>query len=337
MTTRPPARFIRLAPAACVLGICAALFAPPAPAGEAPPVEEIFEYLNTFDFAKPGFGFPEGISSLSSQTGTDEFANAAIDTNGKNGSTVNGIVASRLNDEERAGLFFFYLIVGELAELSDTLSEADKSRFATAASASFNIVEGIDARTYATANSDPYLARRIEITNPYNETITFRFEDAIESVGLDPLSAVGAGRFAAQVFDTGGDPGAQLEFNLGHTLRQAESGDDLSVEVGHSGLIQEGELSTHEVGPLTGFAVALEEFDRILSSAFLTISPGDTAVVTTIGNFGDDTFPLTSLDLIESDLAIVTAVGDSLLVLEPTSLALLGVGCLATRRRRRDH
>ena len=310
---------------------------------DVPPVDEIFDYLSTFDFAQDDFAVPNGIGSLETGTG-GSFPSLSVESTGKTGLSVNGArPQGDLVDQALLGAFSGNSAT--LQEFKETLGTnvvfanriliaLGASDFTTAAARELLIQS--NARDDTIANSDPYIARQIEVTNPFDVTTTFRFEAALETVGLSPLSTVAEGRFSAEVFDTGGEVGAELQFNLGHTLRQANSLEELSIQVGHAGVINEGELSTRQVDPITGFAVALEDFDRMLSSVFLTLSPGDTAIVTTIGNFGDDTFPLTPLDEIQTDLSAVVAFGNVLLsVPEPSSVVLAMVAWAIGLCRRR--
>ncbi|WP_425396193.1 PEP-CTERM sorting domain-containing protein [Aeoliella sp.] len=325
------------------LTLIAGLTSPAHAGGEEPPVD-VFKYFETFDFSGPDLGdFPQGISSIGRSTG-GEFAEQSVDSNGKSTFTLGGDSVPVDNFLDAAAG-----VSSNNSRLLDEFTEAVKSNaiFANRILIALGASEfttpaieeifttGVDAQTYSVGNSDPYLARRIEVTNPFDETTTFRFEAALETVPLDPLTATAEGRFSAEVFDTGGDIGAELVFNLGHTIRQADSLEDLALQLDHSGTINEGEISTLDVDPITGFAVALEDFDRILSSVFLTLSPGDTAVVTTIGNFGDETFPLASLTNIEADLATSVAVGNLSIVPEPASVLLLCLGSFGLLIRRR--
>lgn len=301
--------------------------------------EEAFEFIQTADLARLGDRVPEGVGSIESDTGEPEFATARVDTNGKRGTFGLGLPrgASVPSDDERAAALFQVGVLGQLIrDEASGLFEFNPDQHeavgeAVVAAANINTF----AATQTVGDSDPYLAQRIEVTNPFNEEILFRFEAALEIVPLEPITAVGEGRFRAEVFDTGGDPGASLEFSLGHTLRQADSGQELSAPVSHFGDITDGEVSALDVGPATGFAVALEDFDRILSSAFLTLSPGDRAVVTMIGSFGDQETPTRPLGGIEAKLTELKEFADSIVVPEPSGTMMLLLAAITAGLHRR--
>lgn len=298
-----------------------------------------FNLLNSLD-SDPAFqlSVPSGINSAGA--GTDGlFPFLAVDTDGKtdriadvatdNRDAAVDLIASLIAEaigfttdnpfaQVEAQIWLIYL--ANAAE-AGTLDLSDLSEL------SQPLVSGL-------GNSDPYLARTIRITNNHDVPFLFRIETALETVVLDGATSVGEARFQAEVFDTGGDPGAELEFSLGHTLRDIDSGLEFVTPLSFEDTITDGQIASFEnTGDRFGF---LEDFDRILQSALLSISPGDTAVVSMIGNFGDATFPLEDLEQIANDLALVDAAVEAAFVVpEPASLVLAAIGVAALSRRRR--
>ena len=181
------------------------------------------------------------------------------------------------------------------------------------------------------AKTDPFLGRTLRITNPFDEAILYRLETSIDIDALDNASAFSEATHVAEIFDTGGDPGAELTYNVGYTLRQIDSGERLSAPIFFGGTVVDGEVgAVNESDANFGLG---EDFDEILQSAFLTISPGDTAVVTSIATFGDADTPLIPLELIGSALAIVDEFGAG--VPEPSAaIVLMTAGLLFIPTRR---
>lgn len=300
--------------------------------------------LNSFDSDLPfqlGGSFPSGVNSSAATTdGPFPFFESEIDDPNLN-------IAGNDDEVTLAGAIPFF-DVGEdtfVETLNNNLNKLGPFAVFAYTAAQGSEADELNASSFNAANTtllslglgaiDPFLAHRIRVTNPLDVTVVYRLETTLDIDTLDGFTAVAAGRFSAEVFDTGGDPGAELEFSIGYTLRQVTSGDELSAPIGHSGTIIEGAASTRDTGPnnLTNS----EDFDRILSSTFLTLSPGDTAVITSIGDFGDATLPLTGLDAIEPNLAVIeTGFENFFAVPEPGVGAMIGgAGALAARRRRK--
>ncbi|MEM9185813.1 MAG: hypothetical protein AAGB00_04880 [Planctomycetota bacterium] len=301
-------------PAACLIAAYTLVCSPTqANADDPPEIEDLFEYIETIDAATTGV--PQGISSLGSVSAVD-FDSLMLETDGKTTTIVNDELLARFPDEQDLQ---DAILSSKLQFLLNNLLFGGVTDF---------------FRTDTVGNSDPFLARRIEVRNPLDEVVTFRFEAALEMVPLD-FTATAQGRFSAEVFDTGGDLGAELTFNSAYTLRQADSLEELSIPLQHSGTVNDSDLSTLDVGPVGSFAISPEDFDRMLSSVFLTLSPGDTAVITTIGTFGDSTTSLIPLSEIEAALASGIEFADS--IPEPNAIGLFVVGgVMAASRLRRQ-
>lgn len=186
------------------------------------------------------------------------------------------------------------------------------------------------------AQSDPYLGRTLRVTNPLDEGVVYRFETSLDIDALDSATTRGEALFTAEVLDTGGDAGAHLTYNVGHTLRQVDSGDRLSVGLNFSGSITEGVVDT--LSPSVSGIGLGEDFDEILVSAFLTLSPGDTAVVTSIASFGDNVMPLIAPSEIAPVLDFVDDFASNFEgIPEPSSVLLLiacTVSVIASRKGR---
>lgn len=182
-------------------------------------------------------------------------------------------------------------------------------------------------------DTDPFLAFEVIVANPYDEPATFRFEQQLEIEPLDEFLAVREGFFLAEVFDTGGDAGASLSYNLGFTSRLTDDGSELST-LSSGGSITDADPAQQQL-IAESFIGAGSEIDAMLGSAFLTLSPGDTARVQLIGSFGDDVMPLVPVGEIRDLLDFSVDAVDSLRAIpEPAAAVLLtlAMACLAARR-----
>lgn len=295
-----------------------------------------FSLLNSLD-ADPAFqlSIPSGINSAGA--GTDGlFPFLALDTDGKTDR-----IADVATDDRDAAVDLIAFLLAQAIGFTtdDPFAQVEAEVWLilllnAAEAGTLDLSELSQPLVTGLGNSDPYLARTIRVTNNHDVPFLFRIETALETVVLDGATSVGEARFQAEVFDTGGDPGAELEFSLGHTLRDIDSGLEFVTPLSFEDTITDGQIASFETtGDRFGF---LEDFDRILQSAFLTISPGDTAVVSMIGNFGDATFPLADINQISADLAAIDATVEAALAIpEPGTLllSLLGVTGVTQRRR----